>query len=133
MSRPALIPGQILTGALFSEPMRVETVQANGPASWVVGLVGTQSERFRRVALSGEEIERLTILDPRHSFDGDGLLLRLGLQAYALGIAPPASRWLWLTPSLNGRAAALCGRSLPSGREAAVSRRGSIRVRSCGA
>ena len=25
--------GQILTGSLFSEPMRVETVLANGPAS----------------------------------------------------------------------------------------------------
>ena len=24
-------PGQILTGSLFNEPMRVETVQANGP------------------------------------------------------------------------------------------------------
>ena len=25
-------PGQILTGSLFNEPMRVETVQSNGPA-----------------------------------------------------------------------------------------------------
>src|SRR5262245_29740213 len=67
--------------------MRVETVQPNGPASWVVGLVGTQSERFRKVTLSAEEIDRLTILEARHSFAGDGRLLRLGLQAYALGIA----------------------------------------------
>jgi len=44
----SLHPGQILTGPLFNEPMRVETVQPNGPASWVVGLVGTQSERFRK-------------------------------------------------------------------------------------
>jgi superfamily II DNA or RNA helicase len=80
-------PGQIVTGSLFSEPMRVETVQANGPASWIVGLVGTQSERFRKVTLSGADLEQLTILDSRHSFDGDGRLLRLGLQAYALGIA----------------------------------------------
>lgn len=29
----ALHPGQLLTGPLFNEPMRVETVQANGPAS----------------------------------------------------------------------------------------------------
>jgi superfamily II DNA or RNA helicase len=67
--------------------MRVETVQPNGPASWVVGLVGTQSERFRKVTLTAEQLEHLTILDARHSFDGDGRLLRLGLQAYALGIA----------------------------------------------
>ncbi len=80
-------PGQILTGAVFNEPMRVETVQANGPASWVVGLVGTQSERFRKVTLTGTDLDRLTVLDAEHSFDGDGRLLRLGLQAYALGIA----------------------------------------------
>ncbi len=79
--------GQILTGPLFNEPMRVETVQANGPASWVVGLVGTQSERFRKVTLTGTDLDHLTILDAGQSFGGDGRLLRLGLQAYALGIA----------------------------------------------
>src|SRR6059036_1556476 len=84
---PPVSPGHILTGSLFNEPMRVETVQANGPASWVVGLVGTQSERFRKVSLTASELQQLKILDPRHSFDADGRLLRLGLQAYALGIA----------------------------------------------
>jgi superfamily II DNA or RNA helicase len=79
--------GQILMGPLFNEPMRVETIQANGPSSWIVGLVGTQSERFRKVTLSSEDLARLTILDAGHTFDGDGRLLRLGLQAYALGIA----------------------------------------------
>ena len=79
--------GQVLTGPLFNEPMRVETVQANGPASWVLGLVGTQSERFRKVTLTADDIGRLTILDAGYSFDGDGRLLCLGLQAYALGIA----------------------------------------------
>lgn len=83
----SLSPGQILTGPLFNEPMRVETVQANGPASWVVGLVGTRSERFRKVTLTAADLERLTVLDAQHSFGGDGRLLRLGLQAYALGIA----------------------------------------------
>ena len=83
----ALQMGQTLTGPLFSEPMRVETVQPNGPASWVVGLVGLQSERFRRVTLTAADLERLTLLGAQSSFDGDGRLLRLGLQAYALGIA----------------------------------------------
>ncbi len=82
-----MTPGQILTGALFSEPMRIETVHANGPATWVVGLVGTQSERFRKVTLAATDLEQLTVLDTQHSYDGDGRLLRLGLQAYALGIA----------------------------------------------
>src|SRR5437868_8669348 len=59
----------------------------NGPTSWILGLVGMQSERFRKVTLTSKEIEGLTAQNPRHSFDGDGRLLRLGLQAYALGIA----------------------------------------------
>lgn len=82
-----LSEGQILTGSLFSEPMRVETVRANGPDTWVAGLVGTQSERFRKVTLTTRDIEGLTILDARLSYDGNGRLLRLGLQAYSLGIA----------------------------------------------
>jgi superfamily II DNA or RNA helicase len=83
----ALSPGQVLTGALFNEPMRVETVQANGPSSWVVGLAGIQSERFRKVTLTATDLDRITILEAQHSFDGDGRLMRLGLQAYALSIA----------------------------------------------
>src|SRR5262245_35954474 len=78
---------QILVGPLFNEQMRIETVQSNGVASWTVGLVGANSERFRKVTITAEDLERLTILDTRHSFNGDGRLLRLGLQAYALGIA----------------------------------------------
>lgn len=44
-----LAAGHVLTGPLFSEPMRVETVQQANPASHVVGLVGMQSERYRPV------------------------------------------------------------------------------------
>ena len=79
--------GQILTGALFNEPMRVETVRINGPDSWVAGLVGTKSERFRSVTLTSTDIETLTIIDSEFNYQGDGKLLRLGLQAYSLGIA----------------------------------------------
>src|SRR5262249_21853627 len=86
-SRLQLSVGQILTGPLFSEPMRVETVQSNGAASWIVGVVGTNSERFRKVAMTAEDLQHLTVLDPKSSFNGNGRLLRLGLQAYALGIA----------------------------------------------
>ena len=84
---PQLTVDQILIGPLFNEPMRIETVQSNGEASWIVGLVGTNSERFRKVTITARDLESLTVLDPRHSFNGDGRLLRLGLQAYALGIA----------------------------------------------
>jgi superfamily II DNA or RNA helicase len=87
MTKNILNPGQILTGTLFNEPMRVETVRANGPDTWIVGLVGTQSERFRSVTLTSRDIEALTIFDVTSTYDGDGRLLRLGLQAYSLGIA----------------------------------------------
>jgi superfamily II DNA or RNA helicase len=79
--------GQVLTGSLFNEPMRVETVCASGPGTWTVGLVGTQSERFRQVTLTGRDLAGLAILDAGFSYDGDGRLLRLGLQARSLGIA----------------------------------------------
>ncbi len=79
--------GQILTGSLFNEPMRVETVRANGPDTWVAGLVGTQSERFRKVTLTSRDLKDLTVLDAKFNYKGDGRLLRLGLQAYSLGIA----------------------------------------------
>src|SRR5438132_1360532 len=79
--------GQILTGPLFSEPMRVETVAPNGPSAWTVGLVGTKSQQFRRVSLTKDQLATLTILSPSCSYEGDAGRLKLGLQAYALGIA----------------------------------------------
>src|SRR5439155_10793529 len=90
MSQPDIPPiyeGQILSGSLFSEPMRVETVRPGGPDTWIVGLVGTQTERFRSVTLSLADLKGLKILEPTCSYKGDGQVLRLGLQAYALGIA----------------------------------------------
>lgn len=79
--------GQTLLGPLFNEPMRVETVTPAGASSWALGLVGTQSERFRRVTISEADLTSITILDAEMAFDGDGSRLRLGIQAYSLGIA----------------------------------------------
>ena len=83
----AIREGQILTGPLFSEPMRVVTVRANGTDYLEAGLVGQRSEQFRQVTLSSADISNLIIADAALSYDGDGRLLRLGLQAYSLGIA----------------------------------------------
>lgn len=47
MSIPGLREGQLISGALFNEPMRVETVLQGGDGIWTVGLVGTRSERVR--------------------------------------------------------------------------------------
>ncbi len=79
--------GQTLIGPLFNEPMRVETVAPAGASSWALGLVGAQSERFRRVTMAEADIASITILGAEMAFNGKGNLLRLGLQAYSLGIA----------------------------------------------
>ena len=49
--------------------------------------MGTRSERYRSVTLSKADLEQLEITSTTLTFDGDPKLLRLGLQAYALGIA----------------------------------------------
>jgi SNF2 family DNA or RNA helicase len=67
--------------------MRVETVRAQGADMWIVGLVGLQSERFRNVTLRAADLASLTIQETAATYASDGQLLRLGLQAYALGIA----------------------------------------------
>jgi hypothetical protein len=87
MRERALQPGHILTGPLFSEPMRVETVRVHGAGVWEVGLVGMQSERFRKVTLSSRDLEAMAVQESLSTYAGDGRLLRLGLQAYMLGIA----------------------------------------------
>lgn len=87
MSENILNAGHIITGSLFSEPMRIETVIDNGNQSWSVGLVGVQSERFRRVSLNLKDIKSLQILDASPTYIGKSEILRLGLQAYCLGIA----------------------------------------------
>ena len=80
-------PGQVLSGSLFSEPMLVVTVSANSPNFWGLGLVGRQSGQFRQVTLSADELAGLAITGAGPSYAGEGGLLRLGLQAYSLGIA----------------------------------------------
>lgn len=82
-----LRPGQLLSGPLFKEPMRIVTAQRQGAAAWVLGLVGVQSEKFTSATLSNADLESLAVLGSEHTYDGDAQLLRLGLQAYALGIA----------------------------------------------
>ncbi|MGQ0561543.1 MAG: hypothetical protein ACT443_06685, partial [Gemmatimonadota bacterium] len=56
---PVVAPGHLLSGAAFSEPVRVETVQPAGNGMLVLGVVGVQSERFRRVTLSADQLAAL--------------------------------------------------------------------------
>jgi superfamily II DNA or RNA helicase len=79
--------GEIVSGSLFSEPMRVETVRSTGSQTWVLGLVGVSSERFRSVTLTASELATLKVSTQGFTYAGDAHLTRLGLQAYALGIA----------------------------------------------
>ncbi len=58
---PPLCRGQTVTRPLFDEPMKVETVEANGRESWTVGLVGSKSEKFRRVILTAADLQALRL------------------------------------------------------------------------
>ena len=87
MSEVAITEGQILAGVMFNEPMRVVTTRQNGPGRTVAGLVGQNSGQFREVTLTEEDMAGLSAIEPNASYDGDGSLLKLALQAYSLGIA----------------------------------------------
>src|SRR3989442_494650 len=86
-SARSIRPGCTVEGSQFNEPMRVETVETEGDGRLVLGLVGTRTQIFRRVHISAQELDGLKILPAEFTFRGDGGLLRLGLQAYTLGIA----------------------------------------------
>ena len=81
------VEGQILTGSLFSEPVRVATVRPTGAGAWVLGVVGVSSERYRSVTLTAAELSTLRFTEQAFTYAGDAQRLRLGLQAYSLGIA----------------------------------------------
>ena len=86
-SIPEITEGQILTGVMFNEPMRVVTTRQGGAAAVIAGLVGQNSGQFREVTLSQDDIACLNTIDPNASYDGDGDLLKMALDAYTLGIA----------------------------------------------
>ncbi len=84
---PPLTEGQIITGPLFNEPVRIETIKTDGPDLCILGLSGIHSEKFHRVTLSAEQLAEVSLHDTAANYTGDGQVVRLGLQAYALGIA----------------------------------------------
>ena len=59
MSEGTITEGQILTGVMFNEPMRVVTARASG-----AGAV--------EVTLTAEDIAQLNAIDSNASYDGDG-------------------------------------------------------------
>ncbi len=79
--------GATIQGPVFNEPMRVVTAQTAGEQAWLLGLVGTKSGKYRSVTLTDKDLDALTVLESSLTYMGDGKLLRLGLQAYTLGIA----------------------------------------------
>ena len=87
MGDGTITEGQILTGVMFNEPMRVVTTRQSGAGAVIAGLAGQNSGQFREVTLTAGDIAQLNAIDPNASYDGDGELLKLALQAYTLGIA----------------------------------------------
>ena len=78
-SNSPIHPGQIVCGPLFSERMRVETVRASGKDTWVVGLVGVQSDKFRSVTLTAQELKTLSVIDSKLTYDGDSIKVEIDL------------------------------------------------------
>ena len=87
MSTATIAEGQILTGVMFNEPMWVVTTRQNGPGLVIASLLGQNSRQFRDVTLTEQDIASLNVINPYASYDGDGNLPKLALQAYFLGIA----------------------------------------------
>jgi len=79
--------GQILEGPQFVGPVRVETVQVNAQSALEVGVVEVGTGLFRRVLLGESDLETIRIRETILTYDCDGALLRLGIEALSLGIA----------------------------------------------
>ena len=47
MNETTIAEGQILTGVMFNEPMRVVTARQGGAGAVIVGLMGQNSRQFR--------------------------------------------------------------------------------------
>lgn len=71
----AITVGQILIGPLLNEPVRAATVGSNVLDSWMVGLVGSQSEKLRKVTPSTADLKSLTIQNTTKSYNRDGQLV----------------------------------------------------------
>ena len=84
---PEIKEGQILTGVVFNEPMRVVISRQGGAGTVIAGLVGQNSGQFREVTLTEDDIAQLNAIESSASYSGDGALLKLALDAYTLGIA----------------------------------------------
>ena len=84
---PPVAEGQVLTGAQFAEPVRVETIKQVSPGAWEVGVSGLNSQKFRKVTLSTEDFKGISASTPTSAYTSKGEYVQLGVQAYALGIA----------------------------------------------
>ena len=102
MNEGTIAEGQILTGVMFNEPMRVVTTRRSGGGAVIAGTVGQNSGQFREVTLTQDDIANLNAIDPNPSYDGDGELLNLALQAYSLGIAHEFDPYFGLSISRVG-------------------------------
>ena len=109
MNEGTIAEGQILTGVMFNEPMRVVTTRRSGGGAVIAGMVGQNSGQFREVTLTQDDVANLNAIDPNPSYDGDtihravikasvtSLTHRSALDAsYSLwGIPPPAPPSQW--------------------------------------
>ena len=63
--------GEVLSGSLFSEPIRVVIVAPIATETWELGSVGVKTQLFRSVPLTSAEIRTLKVQNATCSYAGD--------------------------------------------------------------
>jgi superfamily II DNA or RNA helicase len=82
----ALVPGAVVRGMVFPEPIKVLVVNRLGTAIRLVG-EGVESRRLYQPILSAEQASALTVAQAAPGYDGEASLFRLGVEAIRLGLA----------------------------------------------
>ncbi len=81
-----LVPGAIVTGPLFPEPVEVLTTVPMGSSVKLLGR-GIRTNQVHQPVLDAEQIAQLSVTPKDAPFDGDAVRFRLGIEAHRLGLA----------------------------------------------
>ncbi|MDB9346747.1 helicase-related protein [Nodularia spumigena] len=78
--------GIVIRGSIFSEPVRVLTVQTMGNAVKLIGQ-GINTNQVHQPILTAEQIAQLEATPEKEPFDGDAQKFRYAIEAMRLGLA----------------------------------------------
>ncbi|PSB02356.1 helicase-related protein [Merismopedia glauca] len=86
MKAEQIKPGIIIRGSIFSEPIKVLTVEKRGKAVKLIGQ-GLHTNQVHQPILTAEQIAQLGSTPEQETFDGDGQKFRYAIEAMRLGLA----------------------------------------------